>query len=55
MSSIIQWAVTLAAAALTSRRCPECGKVRIVPKAEKDVTVRCERCGAEIPPRTPKA
>ncbi len=35
----------------TTRVCPQCKKQQPVPANKSDEKVRCESCGADIPPR----
>jgi hypothetical protein len=35
------------------RRCPRCGREHIAAVQQRREPVRCEHCGAEIPPRLP--
>ena len=37
------------------RRCPRCRREQIVPPSKKHLTVVCDFCGSEIPPRGSKA
>ncbi len=39
-------------ALLRKRRCPKCGKEQVVPREKRRETVRCVKCGNEIPPPT---
>jgi predicted RNA-binding Zn-ribbon protein involved in translation (DUF1610 family) len=35
----------------SARKCPKCGREKIVPASRKNETVKCPACGAEIPPK----
>ncbi len=38
----------------TARTCPACKHRQLVPKGKQDAEVRCEKCGAVIPPQPKK-
>jgi ribosomal protein S27E len=50
MNPIFQWIIEHAKAEALARRCPRCRRRQIVPEAKAKETVRCEKCGADIPP-----
>lgn len=35
---------------MLTRRCPKCGRKRVVPEKKRTAAVKCERCGAMVPP-----
>ena len=51
MNPIFQWIIAHTTADALARRCPKCGRKQVVPKARATETVRCEKCGANIPPK----
>ena len=36
---------------LLTRQCPRCGRKQAVPKEKLLAEVKCERCGAAVPPK----
>lgn len=51
MNALHQWIVGLMSSKALSRRCPNCGKVQVVPKSREWQVVHCKQCGGEIPPK----
>jgi ribosomal protein S27E len=35
---------------MLTRWCPRCGRKQVVPEEKLTAAVRCERCGATVPP-----
>ena len=35
---------------MLTRRCRKCGRKQVVPEEKLNAAVRCERCGATVPP-----
>ena len=54
MIPILMWIIAETAAKTTlemlTRRCPKCGRQQVVPKEKLMGAVKCERCGARVPP-----
>ena len=52
---LLAWIVAETAARTTlellTRQCPKCGRKQAVPKEKLLAEVKCERCGAALPPR----
>lgn len=36
-----------------ARTCDKCGNSQVVPSDKRHKTVKCERCGKELPPKKP--
>ncbi|WP_319764372.1 hypothetical protein [Maridesulfovibrio sp.] len=41
---------TLMAAFKRKRKCPACGQQNVVGLENKDKTIKCSRCGKDLPP-----
>ena len=54
MNPIFMWTIAETAARATlemlNRWCPKCGRKQVVPKEKLMTEVKCERCGAGVPP-----
>ena len=44
-------ASAVAALKLLERRCPNCHHRQLVPRSQRDETVKCKKCGEAIPPK----
>ncbi len=55
MNPIFAWIIAETTARTTlemlTRWCPKCGRKQVVPKEKLTAVVRCERCGADVPPK----
>ena len=51
MNPIFTWIIAHTTADALARRCPKCRRKQVVPKGKARETVRCEKCGADIPPK----
>jgi len=54
MNPIFAWVIAETTARTTldmlTRRCPKCGRRQVVPGEKLKLEVKCERCGAKVPP-----
>jgi len=51
MNPIFTWIVAHTTGQKLARQCPKCRQQQIVPKDKKNEAVRCQKCGATIPPK----
>lgn len=53
---VLTWIIAETAARTTlemlTRWCPKCGRKQVVPEEKLRLEVKCERCGARVPPVT---
>ncbi len=50
MAWIIAETVARTKLEMLTRWCPRCGRKQVVPEEKLTAAVRCERCGATVPP-----
>lgn len=51
MNPIFTWIVAHTPGQALARQCPKCRQQQIVAKDQKKEAVRCQNCGATIPPK----
>ena len=55
MNPIFGWITAETAARTTlemlTRWCPKCGRKQVAPQVKLTAEVKCERCGARVPPK----
>lgn len=55
MNPIFGWIIAGTAARTTlemlTRWCPKCGRRQVVPEEKLRLKVKCQRCGAGVPPK----